>query len=31
MKGADDEIGDGGGQDTFPIKELGMEKIFRQI
>jgi hypothetical protein len=31
MKGADEEIGDGRGLDTFSIKEVGMEKIFWQI
>jgi hypothetical protein len=31
MKGADEEIGDCGGLDTFSMKELGMEKIFWQI
>jgi hypothetical protein len=29
--GADEEIGDDAGLDTFSIKELDMEKIFRQI
>jgi hypothetical protein len=31
MKGADKEIGDGGGLGTFSKKELGMEKIVWQI
>jgi hypothetical protein len=31
MKGAEEEIGDGGGIDTFSIKEIGMETIFWQI
>jgi hypothetical protein len=31
MKGPDKEIEDGGGLDTFSIKELGLEKIFWQI
>jgi hypothetical protein len=31
MKGANKEVGDAGGLDTFSIKELGMEKIFWQI
>jgi hypothetical protein len=31
MKGADEEIGDSGGLDTFSIRELGMKKIFWQI
>jgi hypothetical protein len=31
MNGANEEIGDGGGLDSFSIKELGMEKIFWQI
>jgi hypothetical protein len=31
MKGADEEIRDGGGLDTFSVNELGMKKIFWQI